>query len=109
MRRWIFIAIALIGCATPYQPKGLLGGYEDFELKGAPGTHFVSFEGTTATDDEAVYRFWRQRVTEVCEGKDAQILTTASRRGVVPVRRPRMQGYVRCGPPAALKPDVAPR
>jgi hypothetical protein len=100
MRRWIFIVTALIGCATPYQPKGILGGYEDYEVKGSPGLHFVSFEGTTATDDDVVYRHWRQRAAEICAGKDLQIVSSGDRRGIVPIRRPRVEGFVRCGPPA---------
>jgi hypothetical protein len=109
LRGWLFLLTALIGCATPYQPKGLFGGYEDYELKGSPGLYFVSFEGTTATEDEVVYRYWRQRAIEVCAGREWKILTSGARRGVVPVRRPRVNGYVRCGPPDPLKPDVTPR
>jgi hypothetical protein len=110
MRRWLLIVTALIGCATPYQPKGsFLGGYEDYEVKGRPGLHYVSFEGTTATDEDVVYRYWRQRVVEVCEGKDWQVISSGGKKGIVPIRRPRFEGYVRCGPREAERPNVAPR
>lgn len=104
MRRWLFLATALIGCATPYQAKGLRGGYEDFEVKGQPGLHYVSFMGNLATDDAVVYRYWRQRVVEVCGGKDGKIVSSATRRRLVPLRSSRVQGFVRCDPPARTTP-----
>ena len=110
MRRWLFIAIALIGCATPYQPKGLfLGGYADYEIKARPGVHYVSFEGTTRTDEETVYRYWRQRVDELCAGEKLQILSSGGKRGIAPIRRPRYEGYIRCGAPGPAEPNVAPK
>jgi hypothetical protein len=103
MRRWIWIAIALVGCATPYQPKGLRGGYEDYEVERTPGVHFISFEGNLATDDDVVYRYWRQRVNEVCGGKEWQVVASGDRRRIVPIQSPRFVGYVRCGPPEPFK------
>src|SRR5262245_27337264 len=109
MRLWVLIVTALIGCATPYQPMGSLrGGYEDYEVKGRPGLHYVLFEGTTSTDDDVVYRYWRQRVIEVCAGKKEQILSSGGRKGIAPIRRPRYEGYVRCGEPGPPEPNVAP-
>ena len=109
MRRWLVIGIALVGCATPYQPKGLLGGYEDYEVEATPGVHYVSFEGNTSTDDAVVYRYWKQRVREVCGGEEWEVLSFGDRRGIPPIRRPRAEAFVRCGPRAPLAPSEEPR
>ena len=43
----IGIGLILMGCATPYQPKGFRGGYEEVEVK--PGVYFLTFEGNGHT------------------------------------------------------------
>ena len=112
MRRWLSIGIALVGCATPYQPKGLRGGYEDYAVEALPGVHYVAFEGSSNTDDAVVYRYWKQRVQEVCGGEAYEIVSFGDRRGILPIRRPKVEAFVRCGPldpRDPLAPSVAPR
>src|SRR6266498_1385348 len=61
-------AIALGGCATPYQPRGFTGGYTNFETQ--PGVYYVSFQGNGYTPRETVIKYWHARAAQVCGGND---------------------------------------
>lgn len=59
-------AVLALGCATPYQRKGALGGYED--LKVGPDTYFITVTGTVYTDLQTVQMHLRRRALELCPG-----------------------------------------
>jgi hypothetical protein len=62
------LLLVLSGCVTPYQPKGLTGGYTDFETQ--PGVYYVSFRGNGYTSRDTVIKYWHQRAAEICGGSD---------------------------------------
>lgn len=53
----------LVGCATPYQPLGLSGGYSDTALN--QDTYAVSFKGNGATSQDQIQRNLLRRCAEV--------------------------------------------
>ena len=67
---WAFLAGSLIlaGCATPYQRKGLMGGYSDKKLK--DDTFQVEFKGNNYTDAQMAKDFALLRAAEVTEDND---------------------------------------
>ncbi len=76
MRAGLVLAVALIACVTPYQPRGFRGGYTDFEAQ--PGIYYVAFEGNGFIGRPGVVRYWHQRAAEICGGPDryAMLSTT---------------------------------
>jgi hypothetical protein len=60
----IAVGMLLVGCSTPYQPKGFGGGYEEVELK--PGVYFLSFRGNGYTSQATVMTYWHRRAKELC-------------------------------------------
>jgi hypothetical protein len=97
-------AIALFGCATPYQAKGFSGGYASFETQ--PGVYYVSFQGNGYTARETVIRYWHTRAADVCGGNDRYEIvqhgasTTqhiqGDASGIVTFNKHRAEGYIRC-------------
>ncbi|MEE9573574.1 MAG: hypothetical protein V3W20_11035 [Candidatus Neomarinimicrobiota bacterium] len=57
----------LIKCSTPYQPKGLLGGYYDTHLNG--NLYKVSFWGNQHTNPEDVGKYILYRCAELSQEK----------------------------------------
>ena len=68
-------------CETPYQPRGLSGGYTDFEAQ--PGVHYVAFEARTGTSYPTVRKYWHRRAAEVCGGPDSYMRLWTFDRGDV--------------------------
>ena len=109
--RWIAGAalVATMGCATPYQPAGYRGGYEDFQIPGRPGVIYLSFSGNGFTSRARVTQLWYQRAQELCPGgydvleseADTSRDIVASGGQVNTVARARMEGYIRCTEPSS--------
>ena len=57
--------LLLLACVTPYQPRGLLGGYEDARL--APGVHLVTVSGNGYTRAETLAGYALTRGKELCQ------------------------------------------
>jgi hypothetical protein len=60
----ILISTLLLGCATPYTSKGLIGGYSDTQL--APDVFRVYFSGNHHTSPERAQDFAMLRATDDC-------------------------------------------
>jgi hypothetical protein len=74
MRRVAIVVGALVvsGCATPYQPSGMRGGYEDYRV--GAGAIMVTFDGNGYTSESAVVRMWHRRAAEVCGGPEQYVV-----------------------------------
>ncbi len=57
------VALMLVGCATSYQSKGLMGGYSDTQI--APNVFRVSFGGNGYTSGERAQDFTLLRAAEL--------------------------------------------
>lgn len=74
----LLLLVFLTGCATPYQPAGIRGGYDDYRA-GAGGAIMVTFQGNGYTSESAVLKMWHRRAAEVCGGSDRYIVLDAER------------------------------
>jgi hypothetical protein len=110
----IGISLMLVGCATPYQPKGFRGGYDEVEVK--PGVYFLTFEGNGYTDSGTVMKYWHQRTKKLCEQRGLEVdvlsaeaanqiagafgyqpsLTRGGFGSVNIIRKPTHPGYIQC-------------
>ena len=59
----ILLVILVYNCSTPYQPKGVLGGYNSNQLK--ENNYTVSFKGNQHTTAETVFDFLLRRCAEI--------------------------------------------
>lgn len=62
------LVMLLTACATPYQARGLRGGYEDHQL--APGVFSISVTGNSYTSADTMRVHVRRRAMELCGGAD---------------------------------------
>jgi hypothetical protein len=67
------LLIALVGCGTPYQQNGFMGGYDDYRA-GAGGGVMLVFEGNGYTSEAAVARMWHRRAAQVCGGPEQYVV-----------------------------------
>jgi hypothetical protein len=58
------VAILACGCATPYQPRGASGGYEDFWI--APDQYQIVVTGNSGADRITLLRYLHRRADELC-------------------------------------------
>lgn len=67
--RWgmasVLVLGVLMGCTTPYGPKGLAGGYVDTRI--ADDTYLVEFHGNGKTSGDMVWRYWIYRCAELTQ------------------------------------------
>jgi hypothetical protein len=63
--RFILLLFLVTGCVTPYQPKGFMGGYEDFKL--GSDKYRVVYHGNGYTSQDRIMRLGLARALEVCE------------------------------------------
>lgn len=63
MRKWLVAVVLLVGCATPYQPVGVRGGYSERQVN--ERSYEVSFEGNGYTTKEAARRMAVRRAAEL--------------------------------------------
>lgn len=60
----MFVLAGLVaGCASPYSPKGLTGGYTQREVN--PNTFTVTFDGNGYASKELVLNYWVNRCAEL--------------------------------------------
>lgn len=57
------LSLLLAGCATPYQPKGFLGGYSDFQI--SKDTFSITFSSNTLLDGSRLRQYLLRRAAEV--------------------------------------------
>ena len=108
MRRVFVIAagaFCLAACATPYGPKGPMGGYTDFRV--SDGKFAVTVDGNGFTDRATLMQHFHRRAKEICAGEyefttdistDTDITLTRSA-GLNTVNRHAVTGYVTCKTP----------
>jgi hypothetical protein len=60
----LFLGLLLSGCATPYQPMGLLGGFEDISL--GDNKHKITWQGNGYTSKAKLVYFTEKRASEIC-------------------------------------------
>ncbi|WP_133646390.1 CC0125/CC1285 family lipoprotein [Paraburkholderia flava] len=59
----LLMALALAGCATPYQSAGAIGGYSDRKIDDQ--TYHVQFWGNGYTTDDKVHKYFMYRCAEL--------------------------------------------
>ena len=102
LSKTIFALLILAGCATPYQEKGLMGGYTDFETQ--PGVYYVSFQGNPALHKEGTVRYWHRRADEICpngykivsQSSESEVIILPNPNFINIVNKPRVEGYITC-------------
>src|SRR5688500_14754594 len=57
------LGLALAGCASPYGPQGLTGGFREQQL--APNSYRVTYNGNGHTQEEQVVNYWLYRCAEL--------------------------------------------
>ena len=68
----LFALIFISNCATPYQPNGLLGGFEDISL--GDNKHKITFKGNGYTSKNTLKYYTERRASEICRGQAFEIL-----------------------------------
>lgn len=109
VNRYILVPIilTLLGCATPYQPKGVTGGYEDKKV--SENQYELAYQVNALTQKSMVETFWHKRASELCSGGKYEykytkvgairVSVVSSSSGYVPVagfEHPRIEGIVIC-------------
>lgn len=61
----LVLSVLLSGCATPYQRKGLTGGYSDTRIQ--DGIYLVGFQGNAFINEDTVLKYANRRAEEVCK------------------------------------------
>jgi hypothetical protein len=73
----ITAAVALCSCATPYQSKGVRGGYSDFKM--GQGRYSIIVDGNGFTSQATLMEYFHRRAMELCGGSyDANTSTSTS-------------------------------
>ena len=60
----LVLSFMLAGCATPYQPTGLLGGFEDISL--GDNKHKITWQGNAYTSKAKLIYYTEKRASEIC-------------------------------------------
>jgi len=93
-----------VGCATPYQPKGYTGGYEEVEVE--PGLFFLEYLGNGYTSLPTVLGYWQRRANELCKAR-GMVPKIIDRQGGREIRsvsegtgvaKPYYSGHIKCEP-----------
>ena len=61
----LVLCFILVGCATPYQPKGLMGGFEDISL--GDNKHKITWQGNGYTSKAKLIYYTERRASEICK------------------------------------------
>ena len=112
----IAVLVALLmGCATPYQSRGLSGGYKDKET--SPGVFELSFIGNGVTSFSKVEEYWHRRAAELCpngyvvlsmddtSGSATTSAAVGSTYVPVSVSYPQMHGIILCNKQVDKSPE----
>lgn len=67
----LIVTLFLFGCATPYGPRGLTGGFKDRKID--DNTYIVSFFGNGKTPEQKVWNYWMYRCAELTLEKGYQV------------------------------------
>jgi hypothetical protein len=59
----VVLALALGGCASPYGPQGIAGGFQEDKL--AANVYRVAYNGNGYTSEEQVVSYWLYRCAEL--------------------------------------------
>jgi hypothetical protein len=80
------IFIFSVGCVTPYQPSGFMGGYKDSKLN--PGEYEISFyfNAFSFIVNDAPKK-WHRRATEICGGPNSYTIIEGPDREIIPKAR----------------------
>ena len=62
----LVLSFMLAGCATPYGPKGIMGGFEDISL--GDNKHKITWGGNAYTSKAKLIYFTEKRASEICRG-----------------------------------------
>lgn len=81
----LVLAVAVTGCATPYQSKGFGGGFSETQINAR--TFIVSFRGNGFTSREQVEEMALLRAAELTLQKGFRAFTLNDRRSTVATRR----------------------
>ena len=60
----VVLGLLVGGCATPYGPKGLMGGFEDISL--GDNKHKITWGGNAYTSKAKLIYFTERRASEIC-------------------------------------------
>ncbi|AGC47242.1 hypothetical protein MYSTI_05969 [Myxococcus stipitatus DSM 14675] len=72
--------LVLHGCATPYQPMGMSGGYQDSEI--SPGVVRIEVRGNPYTHLGTLHDYFHKRAKELCKERQYQwFLDSGSEKG----------------------------
>jgi SAM-dependent methyltransferase len=108
----LLLALTTSGCATPYQPHGLRGGFSNVEVR--PGLHYVAFDANALLAPSTVLAYWHRRAAEICGGTEnyavlsQEELASEHVAPAVPATHWRVagvEGYIRCKLPAMVHPS----
>lgn len=61
------VILSLSGCATPYQPQGLTGGFSETRLDDT--TYQIRFSGNGNTSSDKVWYYWIYRCAELTKSR----------------------------------------
>lgn len=64
--KFFLLLTLLAGCATPYQPKGFRGGYEDYLINETKHTYGIRVTGNSHTSMPTLQEHARRRAGELC-------------------------------------------
>jgi hypothetical protein len=67
----VLCALAIGGCATPYKPYGIGGGYGEYKINDS--TYVVSFAGNGNASRERVYYFWLYRCAQLTKASGYEL------------------------------------
>jgi len=60
---FLLVFISLMGCVTPYQSSGIIGGYSEKQI--SPTVWRITFDGNGYTSRETVQTYWLYRAAEL--------------------------------------------
>ena len=92
------------GCATPYEPSGLMGGFSDFQVDA--DTFAITVDGNGFTDRATLMEHFHRRARDLCVGEydfqsdiatDTNIIVTKDFAGSY--NKHSVTGYVTCKDP----------
>ncbi len=94
----VLMVLFLVGCTTPYQPRGYTGGYSEAEIE--PNVFFLEYLGNAHTGLPTIVSYWHRRANELCKSRNMG-LTILDRKGGREFRddsaaKPYYSGHIKC-------------
>lgn len=72
----VLFVLAVAGCATPYQPYGMGGGYGQYKVNDS--AYVVTFSGNGYASRERVYYFWLYRCAQLTKARGYELFVIGS-------------------------------